>query len=205
VRTQIQVMLDLQNTMNGKVHPEWREQNFEWYRAIWIECAELMDHYGWKWWKKQTPDIEQVMLEVIDIWHFGLSMLLVNNVSAETIERELTSALRIAPPTSFHKAVEVFAGNTLTTQEFSIETFAGLLQTTDMSFDSLYIGYIGKNVLNLFRQDHGYKEGSYQKLWGGQEDNEHLVDIVQSIDSKSADFKEVLYKELFHRYQSLCV
>jgi dimeric dUTPase (all-alpha-NTP-PPase superfamily) len=205
VRTQIQVMLDLQDTMNTKVHPSWREQNFEWYRAIWIECAELMDHYGWKWWKKQTPDIEQVKLEVIDIWHFGLSMLLVDNASADFIEIELASALDVAPRTSFHKAVEVFAGSTLATQHFSIETFVGLMQTTDMSFDALYTGYIGKNVLNLFRQDNGYKEGSYHKLWGGQEDNEHLVEIVQSIDTSSVDFKEVLYKELTNRYQSLCV
>ena len=58
MRTQIQVMLDLQDAMNKKVHPDWQQQGFEWYRAIWIECAELMDHYGWKWWKKQNPDLE---------------------------------------------------------------------------------------------------------------------------------------------------
>ena len=57
MQTQIQTMLELQNAMNAKVHADWREQGFEWYRAIWVECAELMDHYGWKWWKKQSPDI----------------------------------------------------------------------------------------------------------------------------------------------------
>ncbi|MGS2716555.1 dUTP diphosphatase [Eionea flava] len=197
-------MLDLQDAMNTKVHSDWREQGFEWYRAIWIECAELMDHYGWKWWKKQSPDIEQVKLEVIDVWHFGLSMLLVKTVSAEDIAGELESALAKVGDVDFHSAVEVFAGKTLTTQHFSVESFAGLMQATSMSFDALYTGYVGKNVLNLFRQDHGYKDGSYQKLWGGQEDNEHLVDIVQTIDASSPDFKEVLYRELSQRYQSLC-
>ena len=57
---QIKTMLDLQDSMNTKVNSDWRAQNFEWYRAIWIECAELLDHYGWKWWKKQQPDIDQI-------------------------------------------------------------------------------------------------------------------------------------------------
>ena len=52
MKQQIATMLELQDSMNAKVNKEWREQNFEWYRAIWIECAELLDHHGWKWWKK---------------------------------------------------------------------------------------------------------------------------------------------------------
>ena len=46
--------------MNSRVHEDWINQGFEWYRAAWIECGELMDHVGYKWWKKQTPDMEQV-------------------------------------------------------------------------------------------------------------------------------------------------
>ena len=78
LREKIKEMLDLQNKINEKVHPHWREQNFEWYRAIWVECAELLDHYGWKWWKKQSPNQAQIELELVDIWHFGLSILLSN-------------------------------------------------------------------------------------------------------------------------------
>ena len=49
----ILTMLRLQDQMNQKVHPDWVSQNYEWYRAVWIECAELMDHVGYKWWKHQ--------------------------------------------------------------------------------------------------------------------------------------------------------
>ena len=76
MHNQIKLMLQMQDEMNRKVTEDWLTRGFEWYRAIWIECGELMDHHGWKWWKKQDPDIEQVKLEIIDIWHFGLSMLL---------------------------------------------------------------------------------------------------------------------------------
>ena len=78
-------MLRLQDAMNTKVHPEWTQQGFEYYRAVWVECAELLDHHGWKWWKKQNPDIEQIKLELIDIWHFGMSMLLTEHGMSEEL------------------------------------------------------------------------------------------------------------------------
>jgi dimeric dUTPase (all-alpha-NTP-PPase superfamily) len=198
-------MLDLQDAMNTRVHSDWRQQGFEWYRAIWIECAELMDHYGWKWWKKQTPDIDQVKLEVIDIWHFGLSMLLVNNTSATMIEEQLSSAFKKESANDFLESVELFAGDVLVSKTFSIEKFTCMLTASGMSFDELYTGYVGKNVLNFFRQDHGYKEGTYHKLWGGKEDNEHLVELVNTIDTSANDFKEKLYAALDSRYQTLCL
>ena len=78
-------MLAMQDRMNTRVHEQWVEQSFEWYRAIWIECGELVEHYGYKWWKKQEPDMEQVRLEVIDIWHFGLSALFRKGVNIDAL------------------------------------------------------------------------------------------------------------------------
>ena len=76
-------MLELQDAMNRKVNPDWRQAGYAWYRAIWTECAEMLDHYGWKWWKHQEPDMEQVSLEIIDIWHFALSDLILRHDSLE--------------------------------------------------------------------------------------------------------------------------
>lgn len=201
MQTQIQVMLELQEAMNSRVHANWREQGFEWYRAIWVECAELMDHYGWKWWKKQSPDIDQVKLELIDIWHFGLSIMLVKGESADTIAQRLGHALTQTSNLAFHESLEAFTAETLNTKDFSIEKFADLLLVMEMPFDELYTGYVGKNVLNFFRQDHGYKEGTYLKEWSGREDNEHLVEVVQGLDASSNDFKTALYDALSERYQ----
>ena len=203
MRTQVQIMLDLQDAMNTRVHSDWREQGFEWYRAIWIECAELMDHYGWKWWKKQTPDIEQVKLELIDIWHFGLSILLVNGYSADDIVEQLSAGLEQKNNEGFHNTLENFASDTLARKDFSIEKFSVLLNASELSFDELYTGYVGKNVLNFFRRDHGYKDGTYQKTWDGREDNEHLVDIVKTLDTSTLNFKDTLYDALSERYQAL--
>lgn len=201
---QIQIMLDLQNEMNTKVHPDWREQGFEWYRAIWIECAEMLDHYGWKWWKKQTSDLEQVKLELIDIWHFGLSILLSEQLDAQAIVAAITAERSTDQKLkSFALELESFVANTLSTRHFALSGFVRVMRTIDMSFDELYRGYVGKNVLNFFRQDHGYKTGSYQKIWDGREDNEHLVELSASLDTSSAVFRDELYQQLKQRYLAL--
>ena len=205
---QLQIMLDLQNDMNTKVHSDWRQQNFAWYRAIWIECAEMLDHYGWKWWKKQTPDLEQVTLELIDIWHFGLSILLLDNVSAKSIARQLDEPLSQKtdnPQAQNQFAVELerFVEATLQSKKFSVRGFAQLMSSIELSFEQLYSGYIGKNVLNFFRQNNGYQSGSYQKLWQGREDNEHLVELAASLDHSALDYKDQLYQALNQRYREI--
>ncbi|MBT3798250.1 MAG: dUTP diphosphatase [Porticoccaceae bacterium] len=204
MKHQLATMLELQNGMNTKVHADWREQKFEWYRAIWVECAELLDHYGWKWWKKQTPDVDQIALELVDIWHFGLSLLLLKGYSVEDITAIVED--EFSNPKSggdFAIDLEHFTERTLSTKDFDVSGFARLMVGINMDFETLYVGYVGKNVLNFFRQDHGYQDGSYQKQWGGVEDNEHLVDIVAQLDTSAGDFKDELYKRMEARYKEL--
>ena len=199
----VRTMLDLQDRMNTKVHPEWREQGFEWYRAAWIECAELMDHAGYKWWKHADPDLEQIQLEVVDIWHFGMSALLAQCSDIETLAREISTDLAEEarePAGSLLEATECLAEACLTTQSFSTPAFLSLMHASELSFDQLYRMYVGKNVLNFFRQDHGYKEGSYVKVWAGREDNEHLSDLLATMDVADDDFAESLYKGLVALY-----
>jgi len=203
MKQQIKVMLDLQDSMNRKVHPDWRTQNFQWYRAIWIECAELLDHYGWKWWKKQQPDIDQIALELVDIWHFGLSLLLLKNQSHEQIAELVVEQLSYPKSgEDFPQDLEAFTSETLITKDFDVAGFATLMRGINMNFDQLYIGYVGKNVLNFFRQDNGYQDGSYQKQWGGKEDNEHLVEIVAKLDTSASSFKDDLYSKMQSTYDS---
>ena len=199
-------MLGMQNKMNQKVHTDWPAQDFEWFRATWIECGELVDHYGYKWWKQQVPDMDQVKLEVIDIWHFGMSTLF-KGQSIEDIAAEIVSALE-----GYHyqgqgviEATEALAQNSLATKGFSVALFWDLLNAVEMTFEELYRQYVGKNVLNFFRQDHGYKNGSYVKQWQGREDNEHLVEILKQLDASSGSFSQDVYQSLTERYQTLAL
>ena len=196
-------MLTLQDRMNVKVHPRWIEQNFEWFRAIWIECGELMEHYGYKWWKKQTPDLEQVRLEVIDIWHFGMSALFVPGKSIDAMADEIAAAVadHNERGVDVRAATEALAAHALTHRQFSVPLFWDLLCAAELDFAALYRHYVGKNVLNFFRQDHGYKDGTYQKTWRGREDNEHLMDLLKQMDSAAPDYADSLYAALQQRYR----
>ena len=200
--TAVQTMLDLQDRMNTKVHPKWREQGYEWYRAAWIECAELMDHAGYKWWKYAEPDIEQIQLEVVDIWHFGMSALLVDNRDVDTLVAAIVTDLSAGSDASLSllEASEALASACITSESFSTSAFLNLMVASDLSFDQLYRMYVGKNVLNFFRQDHGYKDGSYVKVWNGREDNEHLSDILSRLDASDAGFADAVYAGLKAAY-----
>ena len=204
MHAQLVTMLNLQDSMNRKVHADWVNQHFAWYRAAWIECGELIEHYGYKWWKKQVPDLEQVHLEIVDIWHFGMSILLDGRPVA-TIASEIETTLNGWKPANGEVllAAEALALSLLKSREFDVAIFWDLAAAAGMDFESLFRSYVGKNVLNFFRQDHGYKDGTYIKLWQGREDNEHLSELLLVVDARDEQFAQMLYAQLKHRYQQL--
>jgi len=196
-------MAAMQEAHNLLVHPDWRKQNYDYYRAIWVECAELLDHFGWKWWKRQDADIAQVKLEIVDIWHFGLSDL----IRAGALDDSLLTGVSFEPHADpggelFRAAVETLAQETLIGRRFDVAPFVRVMQTLPMSFDDLFEMYVGKNVLNTFRQDHGYKAGSYRKLWRGQEDNEHLIEVLAELTCAPEEIPARLYEALDLRYRA---
>jgi hypothetical protein len=85
-------------------------------------------------------------------------------------------------------------------KRIEIAVFSSILSDCEMSWQELYRQYVGKNVLNFFRQDHGYKEGTYIKIWGNREDNEHLVEIMAGLSADTEQFPDQLYSALKKRY-----
>jgi dimeric dUTPase (all-alpha-NTP-PPase superfamily) len=210
-RNQAEIMLRLQDAINSKINSAWRDENNPWYRAVWTECAELMDHVGWKWWKSQEPDIHQMRLEVVDIWHFGLSEILAKSQgftdAADIVSKALFSMSSINDTQSKAEillSVEEFASETLKTKSFALSSFIELAKIVGLGASELYTSYVGKNVLNAFRQDNGYKRGSYVKVWAGKEDNVWLSEIVSRMTIDSPDFASDLYAELETIYKSNC-
>ena len=197
------VMADMQENHNQLVHPQWASQGHAYYRAVWVECAELLDHFGWKWWKKQDIQLDQVKLEIVDIWHFGLSELL----RAKQVDHNLAARLaallddpELDGPSDFRLAVEALAQSSLATHAFDLAAFVAVMRTLPLGLDELYETYVGKNVLNAFRQRHGYRSGEYRKVWNGREDNEHLTELVQNMDTSAATFPADLARALAVRY-----
>lgn len=203
MKDKILTMLELQDAMNCKVNNDWRDAGYPWYRAIWTECAEMLDHYGWKWWKHQKPDMQQVHLEIIDIWHFALSDLILHNATLEeAAEQAMKGLQQTSEPVDIRTSIEQMAMASIKTESADIGHFATMMQAAELSFDELFKTYVGKNVLNFFRQDHGYKEGSYIKTWNGREDNEYLADILTNLDPNSPKFSDEVYRQLEKAYPS---
>jgi dimeric dUTPase (all-alpha-NTP-PPase superfamily) len=201
MKKQLLVMLEMQDAMNARVNPHWRSAGNAWYRAIWTECAEMLDHYGWKWWKHQQPDLEQVRLELVDILHFAMSDYLLKDADNAAVAARIEAELR-APRQcgDLRAAIETMAQSTIAQQSMHFADFANILALLEMDFDQLYRMYIGKNVLNFFRQDHGYKDGSYIKVWNDREDNEHLAELLGELDSSRDSFRDDVYQGLAARY-----
>jgi len=232
----INEMLALQDATNIQtIGKDWKTRSNEeinWGRAIYMECAELIDHLGWKWWKKQElVDLDQARLEVVDIAHFVFSFALRDDVAAldggvpayvqrmfvhiESLHKDLAwGAIACA-----ESLMNLTTRAGLPCKRFALPdllmTFVQLCHSMGMTLDDLYRLYIAKNVLNKFRQDHGYKEGTYRKTWLipdadatdvhnmrpiEKEDNEVLMMIVNEFDSDSPAFTKDLYLELSSTY-----
>jgi dimeric dUTPase (all-alpha-NTP-PPase superfamily) len=196
----IQSMLELQNSFNTKVHNDWKNQNFKWDIAVWVECGEMMDHLGYKWWKKQAADKDQVILEMVDIWHFGMSYIMNSDAaSLDVLSHYLHMNYDKALQTEFNENDFKKLTNTLVnkiTDElpwFASTIFFKMWKMLGKDMDDLYKMYIGKNALNEFRQRNGYKEGTYIKNWNGSEDNEVLTKLMGT-----ASVHPDLYNEIFN-------
>jgi dimeric dUTPase (all-alpha-NTP-PPase superfamily) len=208
---QAQIMLQLQDNMNAKVNPQWLSTRSPFLRAVVIEGAEAIEHHGWKWWKKQDCDLEQLQMELVDIWHFVLSELLLqsdgehapaqayifDNIAQEEVQFD-GKQWQFAELNLLEK-LELLIG-LAAAKRTSIGLFSALLVDCKMTWLDLYQQYVSKNVLNFFRQDNGYKQGTYRKVWDGREDNEHLVQLMADLDASALSFQEDLYQALHQRY-----
>jgi len=212
--TQLNTMLQLQAGMNSKVDPAWVEARYPYLRAVVIEGSEAIEHHGWKWWKKQDMDLPQLQMELIDIWHFLLSeILLRRNGNQELAQTDLQTALQNSSNNIYQ-----FDGTDIALDELhlvdklelliavsarrklALNVFATIMIDCQLSWLELYRQYVGKNVLNFFRQDYGYKEGTYLKTWDGREDNEYLVEIINKLDANEPDYQEKIYQALASHY-----
>jgi len=212
---QAKTMLSLQHSMNTKVDPDWIQARYPYLRAVAVEGAEAIEHHGWKWWKKQELDLPQLQMELIDIWHFILSELLLrSHDNGIDPQQALDNALQASESiTQLHfddsdyrlaemdllSKLELLIGLSAA-RRIELAVFASIMADCQLDWTELFRQYVGKNVLNMFRQDKGYKSGTYKKVWNGREDNEYLVDIIHTLDASSADFKQAIYAALNAAY-----
>jgi len=224
----ILLMLQLQAQLNDATNgEEWTKgttkngKSINWNRCIYMECAEMVDSFSWKHWKSinQEPDWDNLQIEVVDVWHFIMS-LAIENYSQQMKGGIEDLALNISQLDSFNiidttnelfgsqndviAKVENIIRLSLEKDSLDLEVliseFFDLVVMSGLDLETLYRLYVGKNILNQFRQDNGYKDGSYIKVWNGEEDNVVMKRIWEEDSSITPD---ALFKELTKLYLSL--
>ena len=224
----ILLMLQLQAQLNDATNGEkWIKgitkngKEINWKRCIYMESAEMIDSFSWKHWKNiaQEPDWANMQIEVVDVWHFIMSLAIEDyNRNMKGVIDDI--ALDISQLPSFssiegtNKSFENQSNIITLVEEIMlcvlkkdgfdinelIEMFFKLVLMSGLDLESLYKLYVGKNILNQFRQDNGYKEGTYIKVWNGDEDNV----IMQKVFKEQPDIKpDGLYRELAKLYHEL--
>ena len=219
-------MLELQQSLNDATNGlNWEEgitkngKTIDWRRCIYLEAAELVESYPWKHWKNidASPDYANIKIEIVDIWHFVMSETLrlykIDNLgSIEDIatmvgkmpDFELFSQNEKSPTLDSYEEIALVEEMIKilfcdTDINKLIVSFLSMSAKLNLKLPELYKLYIGKNILNKFRQENGYKEGSYIKIWNGKEDNV----VMQSVLEKKENITpEELYKALEENYPS---
>lgn len=189
-------LLDRQNQLNIVAAGEdWATRQLTWPRYIWLECAELLDHCDIYHWKTKVEDRDQILLELVDILHFGLSDIYAKHQHdmVDTFKEPQVGDFQ------FRQCVENVASVALIQGAFSMPWFLAALKAYGTSLAEIYGIYVGKSTLNRFRQDFGYKTGTYLRTFDGKDDNVHLAEILSGM-SECPNVESYIYQALKDRY-----
>ncbi|MEZ5276720.1 MAG: dUTPase [Opitutaceae bacterium] len=90
----LEQIFDMQEALNSRIGVHLRDLNEEertkwvlnYTRAMQQEMAELIDSVPWKWWARyQEFDLQNARVEVIDLFHFLISLAQTLGMSADDV------------------------------------------------------------------------------------------------------------------------
>jgi dimeric dUTPase (all-alpha-NTP-PPase superfamily) len=205
-KEQFLLIADMQDKMNIlAAGADWKVQNLDWGLALMTEAMEASQHFGWKWWAKETPNIPQAAIETVDMLHFGMSGLLIQ-MPADIAYDMLEHALNDMHPDqiaemdawNFHHFIKEASCNAaIGNFGFAVYLTIRSAELVGLGSDKLFNAYVVKNVLNKFRKANGYKEGNYIKIWFGEEDNVYLEKYLSDYTNKGeVPTPEAIYEHL---------
>jgi len=239
MQDKIKTMLTMQDKLNVLVCGKNWKDNFcensskpiSWFFAILDESTEFLNSFQWKHWKDTDPtstttikvkngeipviDLKNAKMEVVDLWHFFISMFLakhsknLNNpnqkkrlIKEVAMEKERLEPLfeGFATMETYLEKMVMFAAQNEPARGMGMLQLLG--DFIGLDFDEVFEIYIKKNTLNIFRQEHGYKEGTYKKIWNGKEDNECLIEILADTKKEDLTF-EYIYDKLEEKYKTV--
>jgi len=162
LKTMLEGTVDLQNSLNVYTCGEdWtsgktdKGRNISWFRATYLECAEAINSAQWKWWKSlDTPDdVENVKMEICDIYHFILSIL-ISSKGIEATKNYVTLYLNPENQGDKFCGLEKLMLLSLECNQNAIsllQAFSIALGNWGMTLEDLVSTYVIKNTLNTWK------------------------------------------------------
>jgi len=172
--------IELQKEFNNKVAPGWmqdiNQKQYNFWMAILDETVEVLNSKHWKWWKNSDNmhkvDWKNVNVELIDIFHFVMSICIQNNLQ-NTLFLQLVNMEMHKEELQKIKDEEFFDGFW---EDFLMAVQMKLLPVVVVRLveywyraggdaESLFREYRIKASLNKIRQEFGYSQNAYEKIW----------------------------------------
>lgn len=214
-------MLELQARLNKQTNGSgWQSginkygKEVNWPRCIYMEIAELIDSTPWKHWKAVDSEIDFInaRVEAVDAWHFLMSQLikmqLNDDITKEQLVEYTASVLKkintkkcckVDTEELIESCENIIKNSVILNIEKLLYYFSILFSNLELSPSLIFSLYMGKNALNLVRQNNGYKDGTYVKIWNQIEDNYYMYDIA----IKNNYSYKAFVSELQYQYDSL--
>ena len=207
-------------------------RQISWITCIVLEASEAIDSLDWKHWKAGNTDILNFRVELVDLWHFLMSVeIYIRSHMKALPEIEVTICELHYSSNTFEKTAQtsmmklIKHALTITDLVGDIDPYvtsvnvypiskdyAGALKVLNKMYNILFTlecvfyngsmntirdAYLVKNCLNVFRQNHGYADGTYIKIWDNQEDNEHAFDALCQAPNLSYDELYIKLEEIY--------
>ena len=156
------------------------------YLAFVEEMGELTASFGFADWKKVERDEANIEIELADLAVFAINLEYYSDIPQ--VDQWLHLKLSNNDFAVVHNLIKLLSEHRF--KDIYTYIFAYMPKLQEV--------IVAKQALNRLRQDYGYKEGTYKKMWGGLEDNTHLDQLY----GRSLSYED-MYAELEDIYKAI--
>ena len=177
---ELEKMLNLQVNLNEKYSgKDWakRVSPKQWKYAIFTEVAEFLESSPeqWKWWRTDLKnDIQNIYVEIVDVIHFSFSYM----IQKHGIEFLLNynDFINETDINQVDDNIIYYMNHFFDNPRISnfYRFIMSMVKFANVDDNKLWNIYKQKNKINNERVEGGYKEGKYQKIQNGEEDNRKI-------------------------------
>lgn len=227
LQNRLNIYTNGENWMLGKTN---KGLPMDWMRYAAYEGVEAGESFNYKHWKdvnviefNKVKDRPNLKVELTDQMHFYMSHIITEEYQGNNCVLSNDTVAEVLAKLSLSKDSNITDDNLLDMLDYLTYLTLGVKYKKEsiitvmtlfisivnhiMDLDELYKLYKLKNVLNEFRQDHGYKEGTYVKNWLLDKESTPLEDnAVLEIYKNSSELQSKYpapYDYLKERYESI--